>query len=114
MAAAKSPLYWAHQSQVQRLAVAAWIARAEQRNDEARGLMRASAAAEDETEKHPVTPGPVKPARELLAEMLIGLGQPASALHEVEASQRVEPNRFQGLYIAARAAEQARRFVIAK
>jgi predicted Zn-dependent protease len=67
--------------------------------------MRASAEAEDLAEKHPVTPGPVKPARELLAEMLIELGQPASALREVETSQRVEPNRFQGLYVAARAAE---------
>ena len=104
MTAAKS-LYWAHQSEVQRLAVAAWIARAEQRDDEALALMRASAEAEDLVEKHPVTPGPVKPARELLAEMLIELGQPASALREVETSQRVEPNRFQGLYLAARAAE---------
>jgi len=104
MTAAKS-LYWAHQSEVQRLAVAAWIARAEKRDDEALALMRAAAEAEDETEKHPVTPGPVKPARELLAEMLIELGQPASALQEVEASHRVEPNRFQGLYVAARAAE---------
>ena len=69
--------------------------------------MRASAEAEDETEKHPVTPGPIKPARELLAEMLIEVGRPASALQEVEASHRVEPNRFQGLYVAARAAELA-------
>jgi hypothetical protein len=106
MTAAKS-LYWAHQSEVQRLAVAAWIARAEKRDDEALALMRASAEAEDETEKHPVTPGPIKPARELLAEMLIEVGRPASALQEVEASHRVEPNRFQGLYVAARAAELA-------
>ena len=54
-----------------------------------------------------VTPGPIKPARELLAEMLIEVGRPASALQEVEASHRVEPNRFQGLYVAARAAELA-------
>ena len=106
MTAAKS-LYWSHQSEVQRLAVAAWIARAEKRDDEALALMRASAEAEDETEKHPVTPGPIKPARELLAEMLIEVGRPASALQEVEASHRVEPNRFQGLYVAARAAELA-------
>jgi predicted Zn-dependent protease len=69
--------------------------------------MRAAADAEDATEKHPVTPGPVKPARELLGEMLIETGQPAAALREFEASQRVEPNRFQGLYGAARAAELA-------
>ncbi len=106
MTAAKS-LYWAHQSEVQRLGVAAWIARAEGRNDEALSLMRSAADAEEATEKHPVTPGPVKPARELLGEMLIETGQPAAALKEFEASQRVEPNRFQGLYGAARAAELA-------
>jgi len=106
MTAAKS-LYWAHQSEVQRLAVAAWIARADGRNEEALSLMRASADAEDATEKHPVTPGAIKPARELLGELLIELGQPAEALKEFEASHRVEPNRFQGLYGAARAAELA-------
>jgi tetratricopeptide (TPR) repeat protein len=106
MTAAKS-LYWAHQSEVQRLAVAAWIARAEGRKEEALSLMRASADAEDATEKHPVTPGSIKPARELLGEMLVELGRPAEALKEFEASHRVEPNRFQGLYGAARAAELA-------
>jgi len=106
MIAAKNP-YWAHQSEVQRLAVAGWIARAEGRNEEALSLMRASAAAEETSEKHPVTPGPIRPARELLGDMLIELGQPAEALKEFEASHRVEPNRFQGLYGAARAAELA-------
>jgi len=106
MTAAKNT-YWAHQSEVQRLAVAGWIARAEGRNEEALSLMRASAAAEETSEKHPVTPGPIKPARELLGEMLIELGQPAEALREFEASHRVEPNRFQGLHGAARAAELA-------
>ena len=106
LAAAKS-LYWANQSEVQRLAVTAWIARADGRNEEALSLMRAAADAEDATEKHPVTPGAIKPARELLGEMLIDLGQPAAALKEFEASHRVEPNRFQGLYGAARAAELA-------
>jgi tetratricopeptide (TPR) repeat protein len=106
LTAAKS-LYWAHQSEVQRLAVTAWIARADGRNEEALSLMRASAEAEDATEKHPVTPGSIKPARELLGELLIDLGQPAEALKEFEASHRVEPNRFQGLYGAARAAELA-------
>jgi tetratricopeptide (TPR) repeat protein len=106
LTAAKS-LYWAHQSEVQRLAVAAWIARADGRNEEALSLMRASADAEDATEKHPVTPGSIKPARELLGEMLIEMAQPAAALKEFEASHRVEPNRFQGLYGAARAAELA-------
>lgn len=52
-------------------------------------------------------PGPLVPARELLGEMLIELGQPVDALAEFEASHRVEPDRFRGLHGAARAAEIA-------
>jgi len=54
-----------------------------------------------------VTPGPLAPARELLAEMLLEANEPAQALREFEASMRVEPNRFRGLYGAARAASLA-------
>jgi hypothetical protein len=99
--------YWAGQSEIQRTAVAAWVARAEGKNDEALALMRSAADAEDATEKHPVTPGPIVPARELLAEMLLELKQPGLALKEYEATHRVEPNRFHGLYGAGRAAEAA-------
>ena len=76
-------------------------------HDDALQLIRAAADREDATEKHPVTPGPIVPARELLAELLIELGQPAEALREIEASQQREPNRFRGYYGAARAAELA-------
>ncbi len=67
--------------------------------------MRAAADLEDSTEKHPVTPAPVVPARELLGELLLDLNQPAQALVEFEASAAREPNRFNGLFGAARAAE---------
>jgi len=97
--------YWADQVEIQRRAAAAWVARAEGKNDEALELMRAAADLEDSTEKHPVTPAPVVPARELLGEMLLDLNQPAPALVEFEASLVREPNRFNGLYGAARAAE---------
>jgi tetratricopeptide (TPR) repeat protein len=99
--------YWANQSEIQRLAVAGWIARAEQRNDEALNLLRQAADKEDATEKHPVTPGALQPAREMLAELLMDLGQAAKALAEYETSQKVDPNRFHGLAGAARAAEAA-------
>jgi hypothetical protein len=59
--------YWAEQSEIQRLAVAAWIAKAEGKKEEALALMRQSADREDATEKHPVTPGALFPAREMLA-----------------------------------------------
>jgi tetratricopeptide (TPR) repeat protein len=104
MAAAKNA-YWAEQSEIQRIAVTAWIARAEGKNEEAVTLMRQAANREDATEKHPVTPGALFPAREMLGDMLIEIGQPAQALREFEASQKADPNRFLGLYGAARAAE---------
>ena len=97
--------YWAEQVEIQRHVVSAWVARAEGRPEEALPLMRAAADREDKTEKHPVTPGPIVPARELLGEMLLELGDPRQALKEFEASHRVEPNRFKGLYGTARAAE---------
>ncbi|HWT78231.1 MAG TPA: hypothetical protein VN648_05440, partial [Candidatus Methylomirabilis sp.] len=95
--------YWAEQVEIQRQVTAAWVARG--RNQEALQLMRAAADREDATEKHPVTPGPIVPARELLGEMLLELGDPRQALKEFETSHQVEPNRFKGLYGAARAAE---------
>ena len=49
--------YWAREVEVQRLAAAAWIARARGTDDEALKLMRAAADLEDGAEKHIVTPG---------------------------------------------------------
>jgi tetratricopeptide (TPR) repeat protein len=97
--------YWAEQADIQRRIVAAWLARAEGKGSEGLQLLRAAADAEDATEKHPVTPGPLVPARELLGEMLLEANQPREALKEFEASIRIEPNRFRGLYGAARGAE---------
>jgi Tfp pilus assembly protein PilF len=54
-----------------------------------------------------VTPGNVAPSRELLGEMLLALGQPKQALTEFEHSLKRDPNRFRGIYGAARAAETA-------
>jgi hypothetical protein len=98
-------VYWATQVEIQRGAAAAWLAYAEGKRDEALKLMRAAADLEDTTEKHPVTPGPVVPARELLAELLLEMKRPADALKEFEADLVVSPNRFNALYGAAKAAE---------
>ena len=97
--------YWAEQAEIQKLAVNGWIARAEGRNDDAVALLRQAADREDATEKHPVTPGAIQPAREMLAELLLDLGEPAKALVEFEVSQGTDPNRLHGLAGAARAAE---------
>ena len=99
--------YWAEQVDIQQRAAGAWAARAEGKSDEALKLMRAAADLEDSTEKHPVTPGPIIPARELLGEMLLDLNQPALALVEFETSAKREPHRLNGLAGAARSAELA-------
>ncbi len=104
---AEKNTYWANEVEVQRLALAGWIALGRGKNDEALKLMRSAADNEDRREKHIVTPGRVVPARELLGEMLLELKQPALALKEFEASQVREPNRFRGLYGAARSAQAA-------
>jgi len=99
--------YWPGQADFQIKAVNAWIALAEKRNDEALQLMRASADAEEASDKHPVTPGNVVPSRQLLGEMLLFVRQPQQALLEFERSLKRDPNRFRGIYGAARAAEVA-------
>lgn len=100
-------VYWATQVEIQRLGASAWLAHAEGKREEALKLMRAAADLEDTTEKHPVTPGAILPARELLGELLLELKEPRQALTELEASLRNLPNRFNGLFNAARAAEMS-------
>lgn len=98
--------YTAGQIEIQRLAVAAWIAAAENKTEEALRLMRASADLEDSTEKDNVTPGSIIPARELLGELLLTLDQPAAALKELEASLQHTPNRRNGIALAMQAARK--------
>jgi hypothetical protein len=97
---------WAAQVEIKRLVAAGWLAHAEGGHEEALRLMRAAAELDDATEKHPVTPGAILPAREQLGELLLELKRPA-ALQEFETSLRSAPNRFNALYGAARAARLA-------
>jgi tetratricopeptide (TPR) repeat protein len=98
---------WARQVDIERQIAAAWLAFAEGKHDEALKLMRAAADLDDATDKHPVTPGSIMPAREQLGELLLELKQPSAALTEFETSLRSAPERFNGLYGAARAASLA-------
>src|SRR5437868_7359013 len=98
---------WATQVEMQRRAAAAWVARAEKKDAEAVALMRSAADLEDSTDKHPVTPGSILPAREQLADLLAELGQPAAAPAEYETSLRSAPARLNSYDGAARAAERA-------
>ncbi|NJN81777.1 MAG: hypothetical protein HC802_05465 [Caldilineaceae bacterium] len=71
--------YWAEQAVIQIEEVAAWLALAEGQPDEALAAMRHAVELESATEKHPVTPGSIVPAYELLGEMLLELDEPAEA-----------------------------------
>jgi tetratricopeptide (TPR) repeat protein len=92
--------YWADQVEIQRLGASAWLTRDLK-------LMQAAADLEASTEKHPVTPGAIIPARELLAEMLLDSGKPAESLVEAEHALHDAPNRYNGLWLAAQAAEKS-------
>jgi Tfp pilus assembly protein PilF len=98
--------YWAEQVEIQRQIASAWLLNAEGKTDEALKAMSAAADAEDKTEKAPVTPGPVAPARELYGEMLLEHGMAKEALAAFDATKAKEPNRFRGYSGAAKAAEK--------
>jgi tetratricopeptide (TPR) repeat protein len=96
--------FWADTVEIVRLESAAWLARAEKKDGEAVELMKAAAVLEDSTDKHPVTPGPILPAREQLGDLLLELERPGEALAEYRADLAASPNRLNGLHGAARAA----------
>src|SRR3989304_1154997 len=86
--------YWTSQVEIQGKGAAAWVAFAEGRKDEALTKMREAVAMEDLTEKSAISPGPIKPARELLGEMLLERGKPAEALPGFGGTMKKGPNRF--------------------
>src|SRR5213080_2406956 len=97
--------YWAGQVAIQRLAARAWLEVAT--GDTAAAILHAgqAAAREDGTQKHPVTPGPVLPARELEGDLLLLAGRPAAAGRAYAATLALSPNRARSLFGLARAAE---------
>lgn len=99
--------YWTVLADAQRKGVAAWVAVGEGDHDEALALMREAADLEDSVDKHPVTPGAVLPARELLGDMLLVAGRSEEALAAYRVSLETSPNRARSLYGAARAAAGA-------
>ena len=104
---AKKDPYNANQVMIQVKTAEAWILFKSGKNNEAIQLMSMAATMEDDTEKHPVTPGEVIPARELLADMLLEMNKPAEALKAYEEDMKRHPNRFNSLSGAAQAAEKS-------
>ena len=82
----------------------AWLAFAQGRNEDALKLLHGVADKQDAEGKGEVE----LPAREMLADMLLEMGRPEEALVEYEKSMKTDPNRFNGLAGAAKAAELAR------
>lgn len=99
--------YKANQVLIQLKASEAWILFKEGNAKQALELMSLAADMEDKTEKHPVTPSEVLPARELLADMLMEMGKPAQALEAYRAVLLKHPNRFNALYGAGQAARKS-------
>jgi tetratricopeptide (TPR) repeat protein len=88
---------------VTRSEIAAWDDFAADRHDDALKHMREAADLQDK-----VGQGEVDiPAREMLGDMLLELHQPPQALAEYRVALKLSPNRFNGLYNAGVAAEQA-------
>jgi tetratricopeptide (TPR) repeat protein len=81
----------------------AWIEHAEGKNDEATKILRSIAEKEEAEGDEPLA----IPAREMLADMLLDMNRAELALAEYEADLKFNPNRFDGLYGAAHAAEIA-------
>jgi hypothetical protein len=99
--------YWSEQVDIQQRVASAWVLYAEGKYDDALKAMSAAADAEDKTEKHPVTPGVPKPARELYGVMLLERGMAKEALAAFEATLKKEPNRLAAYVGAAKAAEKS-------
>jgi tetratricopeptide (TPR) repeat protein len=103
----ENDLYKANQVMIQVKAAQAWIELSKGNSKEALDLMKESVDLESNTEKHPVTPGEVLPAYELLGDLLMEINNPSEALVAYEKSLELSPNRFNGIYGAAIAAEGA-------
>ena len=99
--------YWAEQTDILRLSAESWVAYARGEREQGLTLLREAAEREGRTDKHPVTPGPLMPAREQLGEMLMLMERYSEAQREFEAAQETEPRRFRAVFGAARAAELA-------
>lgn len=99
--------YWREEVQVHADSLRSWIRLAEGREAEALALAAAAADREDAVDKHPVTPGEVLPARELLADMLLETGDHAGALEQYRVVLEGSPNRLNALLGAGNAAAKS-------
>ncbi|POY35201.1 hypothetical protein C3K47_16610 [Solitalea longa] len=100
-------VYKADQVLIQIKASQAWLLLKEGKQEDALKMMRTAADMESKTQKHPVTPGEVLPASELLGDMLLEINRPTEALQAYEVDLKQHPKRFNGLYGAGQSAKQS-------
>ncbi len=97
--------YWAQVVRIKRDAATAWTTLAEGDSAGALALARSAADEEDVTDKHPITPGELLPARELEGDMLLASGRHAEARAAYRATLARERGRARSIFGAARAAQ---------
>ena len=105
--AAAGEVYWSRIVEAQALAVQGWIRDREGDGEAALLLLDRAATLEEEVEKHPVTPGPLLPAREMHGELLLAAGDPTGALTSFRRVLEREPHRGRTTLLAGLAAAEA-------
>jgi hypothetical protein len=98
---------WSGSLAAQYEAATALAALAEGKHQEGLRMLRTAADHEDAVDKHPVTPGALLPAREILAGQLLETGDAIAALAEYETVLKSAPGRFNAVAGAAKAASQS-------
>lgn len=101
----ESNRYWINQIEIQKKVVKAWELYTQNEMEKSLEMMIVAADLEDATEKNPVTPGTLLPAREMLGDLYMELNRPKDALIQYELSLKKNPNRFNSLFGAGRSAE---------
>lgn len=105
-AAARGSDYWGKQVEIMQRSAEAWLLYAAGDRETALKTMRAAAELEATTEKHPVTPGEVLPARELLGDMLLAEQRWQEAYDAYLQALQRSPRRLNSMDGAAIAAER--------
>ena len=109
----KNP-YWKEQVNIQQDVIRGWLAYAKGSQAEALKYLTIAADKENATSKHPITPGELLPATELLGDMLMEYKKPGEALAAYEKALSRSPGRLNSIYGASLAAEHAGDAVKAK
>jgi hypothetical protein len=103
-----------HYGEMELAEARAWLAQAEGKPDQAVNLMKAIAEKVESGKADGLVYPPVVPTREQVGDLLLAQKHPADALAQYEIDLKDAPNRFDGVYGAAQAAELSGNKVAAK